>query len=137
MLPEHRQWRRSGVFIVNLKHTSHLFSSVHIFGFGQVNVCWDGSQSIRSKYFDIFFRKNNNISYPLIRTRMYVFVSRERNDIFFGKIFIRTFSCNNHVKCMLKGNLFLVSSSLRAMVVFKKKADGSLQKVVRKFSYDC
>ena len=37
--PERRQWRRSGVFI-NFNHISHLFSSVSIVDFEQVNVSW-------------------------------------------------------------------------------------------------
>ena len=35
-----RQWRCSGVFIVNFKHISHLFSSISIVDFEQVNVSW-------------------------------------------------------------------------------------------------
>ena len=38
--PERRQWRRPGVFIVNYEHISHIFSSVFIVDFEQVNVCW-------------------------------------------------------------------------------------------------
>ena len=33
--PERRQWRRSGVFIVNFEHVSHL-----VLVFEQVNVDW-------------------------------------------------------------------------------------------------
>ena len=33
-----RHWRRSAVFTVNLEHVSHLFSSVSIVEFEQVNV---------------------------------------------------------------------------------------------------
>ena len=36
-----RQWRRSGVFIVNFEHISHPFSSVYIVDFEQVNVSWE------------------------------------------------------------------------------------------------
>ena len=36
--PEQRHWRRSAVFTVNLEHVSHLFSSVSIVDFEQVNV---------------------------------------------------------------------------------------------------
>ena len=35
--------RRSGVFIANFKHISHLFSSVSIINFEQVNVTWEMS----------------------------------------------------------------------------------------------
>ena len=35
--PEQRQWHRSGIFIVNFEHISHLFL-VFIFNFEQVNV---------------------------------------------------------------------------------------------------
>ena len=38
--PERRQRRRSGVFIVNSEHISHLFSSVSVIDFEQVNVSW-------------------------------------------------------------------------------------------------
>ena len=35
------QWRRSGVFIVNFDHISHLvLSNVYIVNFEQVNACW-------------------------------------------------------------------------------------------------
>ena len=34
---ERRQWRRSGVFIVNFKHISHFSASVSIVDFEQVN----------------------------------------------------------------------------------------------------
>ena len=34
------QWRRSGLFIVNFEHISHLFSSASIIDFEQVNVSW-------------------------------------------------------------------------------------------------
>ena len=37
-IPEQRHWRRSTVFTVNLEHVSHLFSSVSIVDFEQVNV---------------------------------------------------------------------------------------------------
>ena len=33
-------WRCSGVFIVNFKHISHLFSSISIVDFEQVNFSW-------------------------------------------------------------------------------------------------
>ena len=36
--PEWRQWRRSDIFTVNFEHISHLFSSVSIVDFKQVNV---------------------------------------------------------------------------------------------------
>ena len=35
-----RQWRCSDVFIINFEHISHLFSSVSIVEFEQVNVSW-------------------------------------------------------------------------------------------------
>ena len=38
--PERRQWRRSGVFIFNFEHILHLFSTVSIVDFEQVNVSW-------------------------------------------------------------------------------------------------
>ena len=36
---ERRHWRRSGVFIVNFEHVSHLFTA-SIFDFEQLNVGW-------------------------------------------------------------------------------------------------
>ena len=38
-IPERRQWRRSGVFIINFEH----IYSVTIFDFEQVNVSWERS----------------------------------------------------------------------------------------------
>ena len=38
--PERHQWCRPGFFIFNFEHVSHLFSSVSIVVFEQVNVCW-------------------------------------------------------------------------------------------------
>ena len=38
--PERCHWRRSGVFIVNFEHISHLFPSVFVVDFEQVNVVW-------------------------------------------------------------------------------------------------
>ena len=35
--PEQRQWRHSGVFIVNFENISHFFSGVSIVNFEQVN----------------------------------------------------------------------------------------------------
>ena len=35
-----RRWRRSGIFIDNFEHISHLFSSVSTVEFEHVNVCW-------------------------------------------------------------------------------------------------
>ena len=43
--PARRQSRRSGVFIVNLEHNSHL-SSVSIVEFEQINISWEISRSI-------------------------------------------------------------------------------------------
>ena len=37
--PERCHLRRSGVFIINFEHISHLFSKVPIVDFEQVNVC--------------------------------------------------------------------------------------------------
>ena len=37
---ERRQCRRSGVFLVNCEHISHLFSSVPIIDFEQVIISW-------------------------------------------------------------------------------------------------
>ena len=37
---ERRHGRRSGVFIINFEHISHLFSSVSTVDFEQVNVSW-------------------------------------------------------------------------------------------------
>ena len=37
---ERRQWRRSGIFIVNFEHISQLISSVSIANFEQVNAGW-------------------------------------------------------------------------------------------------
>ena len=49
--PERRQWRRSGVFIVNFEHISHPpCSSVSIVNFEQVNAGWI-SAAIVSSYF--------------------------------------------------------------------------------------
>ena len=38
--PGQRQWGLSGVFIVNFEHMLHLFLSVSIVDFEQVNVCY-------------------------------------------------------------------------------------------------
>ena len=43
--PEQLQWRRSGVFIVDIKHVLTPFSSVSIVDFEQVNVSWEHGQS--------------------------------------------------------------------------------------------
>ena len=42
-IPERRQSRRSSIFGVNFEHILHLFSSVSIVDFEQVNVSWAGS----------------------------------------------------------------------------------------------
>ena len=42
-IPERRQSRRSSIFVVNFEHILHLFSSVSIVDFEQVNVSWAGS----------------------------------------------------------------------------------------------
>ena len=39
--PERRHWRCSGIFIVNVEHILHLFSSVSIAEFEQVIAVWD------------------------------------------------------------------------------------------------
>ena len=39
--PERRQWRRSGVFIVNFEYNLHPFDSASIADFEQVNVSWE------------------------------------------------------------------------------------------------
>ena len=41
--PERRQWRRSGGFIVNFEHISHLCSSVSIVNFEHVVAGWANS----------------------------------------------------------------------------------------------
>ena len=38
--PKRSQWRCSGLLTVNFEHISHLFFSVSIVDFEQVNVCW-------------------------------------------------------------------------------------------------
>ena len=43
--PEQLQWRRSDVFIVDIKHVLTPFSSVSIVDFEQVNVSWEHGQS--------------------------------------------------------------------------------------------
>ena len=40
-IPERRQWRRFGVFIVNFEHNSHLCSSVSIVNFEHLIAGWD------------------------------------------------------------------------------------------------
>ena len=40
-------WRRFGVFIVNIEHSSHLCSSVSIVNFEQVNSGWDNNGNKR------------------------------------------------------------------------------------------
>ena len=49
--PERRQWPRSGVFIVNFEHISHL--SVSIVNFEQVNSSWDNSGNIKIASIDL------------------------------------------------------------------------------------
>ena len=39
--PERHHWRRSGIFIVNFEHISHLFLVFLIVNFKQVNAGWD------------------------------------------------------------------------------------------------
>ena len=39
--PKRRHWRRSGVFIVNFEHISHIFLAFLLFDFEQANVSWD------------------------------------------------------------------------------------------------
>ena len=39
--PERHHLRCPGVFIVNFEHISHLFSSVPVINFEQVNVSWE------------------------------------------------------------------------------------------------
>ena len=39
-IPERRQWRRSGISIVNFEHISHLCSSVSIVNFEHVITGW-------------------------------------------------------------------------------------------------
>ena len=39
--PEQRQWRRSGVFIINLRTDFTCYSGVFIIEFVQVNADWD------------------------------------------------------------------------------------------------
>ena len=60
--PERRQWRSSGVFIVNLEHSTP-FSSVSIVDFEQVNICWVISY-ILSKYLMKFdeVEKNTHVN---------------------------------------------------------------------------
>ena len=43
-IPERRQWRRSGIFIVNFEHNFTPFSTVSIVNFEQVNAGWDISK---------------------------------------------------------------------------------------------
>ena len=45
--PERLQWSSSGVFIVDFGHILHLFSSVSVVDFEQVNVSWAGSNDKR------------------------------------------------------------------------------------------
>ena len=45
--PERRQWRGSGVFIVNFEHISHLVLVVSIVNFEQVNAGWAFSLHIK------------------------------------------------------------------------------------------
>ena len=60
--PERRQWHRSGVFIVNFEHISHLFPSVSIVvDFQQVNVSWESYTSIL-----LFFQPINFLSWPAV-----------------------------------------------------------------------
>ena len=45
-----RRWRRSGIFIDNFEHISHLFSSVSTVEFEHVNVCWVLDLKIKITY---------------------------------------------------------------------------------------
>ena len=48
--PEQRQWCRSGVFIVNFEHISHLFLvSLLVGDFEQVNVSWVSRKTLNKK----------------------------------------------------------------------------------------
>ena len=46
--PKRRHWHRFGGFIVNFEHISHLFSSVSIVNFEQVNAGWNGWKTIEN-----------------------------------------------------------------------------------------
>ena len=54
--PERRHGRRSGDFIVNFEHISHLFSSVSTVDFEQVNVSW---VYIKTSFFNYSFKYEN------------------------------------------------------------------------------
>ena len=45
-----RRWRRSGIFIDNFEHISHLFSCVSTVEFEHVNVCWVLDLKIKITY---------------------------------------------------------------------------------------
>ena len=57
--PKRRHWRRFGVFIVNFEYFSHLFSSVSIVNFEQVNAGWVFDfLFVKSSAMNIYFEKN-------------------------------------------------------------------------------
>ena len=51
--PTRRLWRRFGGFIVNFEHISHLFSTVSIVNFEQVNAGWKKKQLFSSNEYII------------------------------------------------------------------------------------
>ena len=55
-IPERRQWRRSGISIVNFEHISHLCSSVSIVNFEQVNAGWEAFCSNRQTSVSVFVK---------------------------------------------------------------------------------
>ena len=48
--PERRHWRRSGGFIINFEHISHLCSSVSIVKLKHVNAGWEGTEEAIVSY---------------------------------------------------------------------------------------
>ena len=59
---ERRQWRRSGVFIVNFKLISHLFSSVSIVNLEQVYTGWNPIVNCQWRHSGVFIVNFEHIS---------------------------------------------------------------------------
>ena len=59
--PERRQWRRSGVFMINFEQVS-LFFGVSIIDFEQINACWDTTFLKTSKNFSKIINAHKNFN---------------------------------------------------------------------------
>ena len=106
---ERRQWRHSGVFIVNFEDISHLFFSVSIVDFEQANVSWEimkllfhVNEAFPENVFGNVLRKITDIAKILIEYVASVLIFMQPLKIFTLKSFIPLRS----TKCTVKGTTF-------------------------------